>query len=196
LRAHVYCRSDFFIGPKPEDQAFIQGQNATLNTLAFLPFQGGEGNCVPVGDVYGMLSLFAPGTVCTPTDFDGAIVRREFTEDETNWFKKVYGLLDRIKPYWSADFHPLTEETTASNLEWCAWQLDDPASGSGVIQVFRRGEVPDESRAFALQNIDPAASYELENFAGEKKEVSGAELQEWTVALPRRGAELIFYKKK
>lgn len=195
-RAQVYCRSDYFIGRKPGDLAFIQGQNATRNTLAFLPFQGGEGNGVPIGDVYAMLSVFAPGTVCTPTDFDGALVKREFSADETHWFQKMYGLLDRIKPYWSADFYPLTEDATTSNAEWCAWQLDDPATDSGVVQVFRRAEAPDESRVLALQNIDPAGRYELENFAGEVKEVGGAELQKWTVTLPQRGAELIFYKKK
>ena len=35
-RAHSYCRSDYFIGLKEGDTAFILGQNATHNTIASL----------------------------------------------------------------------------------------------------------------------------------------------------------------
>ena len=65
-----------------------------------------------------------------------------------------------------------------------------------MVQVFRRAEAPDESRVLELQNIDPDGRYELENYAGEVKEVGGPELQKWAVTLPPRGAELIFYRKK
>jgi hypothetical protein len=43
-RAHTYCRSDYYIGPKPADTAFILGQNVTLNLIPYLPFQGCEFN--------------------------------------------------------------------------------------------------------------------------------------------------------
>jgi alpha-galactosidase len=56
-RAHTYCRSDYYIGRKPGDTAFILGQNATLNLMPYLPFQGCEFNCVPVGDDYAAFSI-------------------------------------------------------------------------------------------------------------------------------------------
>lgn len=195
-RAHTYCRSDYFIGQKPNDTAFILGQNMTRNTLAFLPFQGCEFNCVPVGDDYGAWSIISSGVVITPSDFDGGILRRTFSEEETRWFQKTFGLAARLKPYWSGDFYPLTEETPATNDVWCGWQLDDPGTHSGFAIVFRRGNAPEETQIFSLENIDSEAVYEVESFDGVKKTLTGKELQSWKVALPQRAFELILYRKK
>lgn len=194
-RAHSYCRSDYFIGQKPNDTAFILGQNMTRNTLAFLPFQGCEFNCVPVGDNYGAWSIISSGVVITPSDFDGGILRRTFTDDETRWFQKTFGLAARMKPYWNGDFYPLTEETPATNDVWCGWQMDDPQTHSGFAIVFRRGQAPDETQVFSLGNIEPQADYEVETFSGAKKTLSGKELQAWKVTLPQRALALIFYRK-
>ena len=147
-RAHTYCRSDYYIGRKPNDTAFILGQNATLNLLPYLPFQGCEFNCVPVGDDYAAFSIISSGTVITPSDFDGGIIRRKITDNETAWFKKVFDVAIRMRPFYMGDFYQLTDETGAGDDVWCAWQCDRPDLKAGFAIVFRRGAAADESRTF------------------------------------------------
>ena len=194
-RAHAYCRSDYYIGQKPNDTAFILGQNATLNTIAYLPFQGCEFNCVPVGDDYGAFSIISSGTVITFSDFDGGIIRRDITPEETKWFKKIFDTAQRMKAFYTGNFYPLTDETPASDDCWCGWQFDRDDLGAGFALVFRRGKAAEESKTFELGNIDPNADYELESFNGTKKIVKGNVLQSYEVKLNPRSFELIFYKK-
>lgn len=195
-RAHAYCRSDYFIGQKPEDKAFILGQNATLNTIPYLPFQGCEFNCVPIKDDYAAMSIISSGTVLTFSDFDGGVVRREFSDEETRWFKKVMDIAARMKEYYTGGFYPLCEETPATNDVWCGWQLDRSDLNSGFSLIFRRGNAPEAAKVFTLGNIDTGADYELEFFDGTRKTVKGAELKTLKVELPPRSFQLVFYTKK
>lgn len=195
-RAHTYCRSDYYIGQKPNDTAFILGQNATLNTLAFLPFQGCEFNCVPVGDDYAAFSIISSGTVITPSDFDGGILRREFSAEETEWFRKVFETAVRMRPFFMGDFYPLVEPCSAANDLWCAWQAHRPDQGAGFALAFRRGENQEESRTFTLGGLEPDAEYEVEVYGGAVSVMKGADLQSWSVTLPPRAFQLIFYRKK
>ena len=195
-RAHTYCRSDYYIGRKPNDTAFILGQNATLNLMPYLPFQGCEFNCVPVGDDYAAFSIISSGTVITPSDFDGGIIRRKITDGETTWFKKIFDVAIRMRPFYMGDFYPLTDETGAGDNVWCAWQCDRPDLKAGFAIVFRRGGAADKSRAFQLGGIDRAATYELEVYGGSKENVKGPELENRTVKLEPRSFQLIFYQKR
>jgi alpha-galactosidase len=195
-RAHTYCRSDYLIRRKPHDAALILGQNSTLNLLPYLPFQGNEFACVPVGDDYGAFSIISSGTVTTLSDFDGGIVRRKFTDSETAWFKKIFGIAVRMRPFYMGDFYPLTDETAAGDDVWCAWQCDRPDLKAGFAIVFRRGAATETSRSFKLGGIDPAATYELEVYGGSKTSVKGVALQSRTVVLKPRAFQLVFYRKR
>lgn len=195
-RAHTYCRSDYSIGRKPKDAAFILGQNATLNLIPYLPFQGCEFNCVPVGDDYAAFSIISSGTVITPSDFDGGILRRKITADETAWFKKVFAVAVRMRPFYLGDFHPLTSETGASDDVWCAWQCDRPDLQAGFAIFFRRGAATEASRTFELGEIAPFAKYEVGIYDGSTKTVTGSELKDWTVKLKPRAFQLVFYRKQ
>ncbi len=195
-RAHTYCRSDYYIGRKPGDTAFILGQNATLNLMPYLPFQGCEFNCVPVGDDYAAFSIISSGTVITPSDFNGGILRRKMTVDETAWFKKVFDVAIRMRPFYMGDFYQLTDETGADDNVWCAWQCDRPDLKAGFAIVFRRGAAMEKSRTFRLGGIDPAATYELEVYGGSKESVKGVELQSRTLKLEPRSFQLLFYRER
>ncbi len=195
-RAHTYCRSDYYIGRKPGDTAFILGQNATLNLIPYLPFQGCEFNCVPVGDDYAALSIISSGTVITPSDFDGGILRRKITDDETAWFKKVFDAAIRMRPFYMGDFYQLTDETGAGDDVWCAWQCDRPDLKAGFAIFFRRGAAAEESRTFKLGGIESDAEYQTEFFSGPNKTVEGSELEKWTVKLAPRSFQLVFYSKQ
>jgi alpha-galactosidase len=195
-RAHSYCRSDYYIGRKPADTAFILGQNATLNLMPYLPFQGCEFNCVPVADDYAAMSIISSGTVITPSDFGGGILRRKMAADETAWFKKVFDVAARMRPFYMGDFYQLTDETGAGDDAWCAWQCDRPDLKAGFAIFFRRGGAPDASRTFELGGIDPAATYELDVYGGSKESVKGAELKHRTIKLEPRTFQLLFYTGK
>jgi alpha-galactosidase len=195
-RAHTYCRSDYYIGRKPKDAAFILGQNATLNLMPYLPFQGCEFNCVPVGDDYAAFSIIASGTVITPSDFDGGILKRKFSADETAWFKKIFDVAARMKPFYMGDFYQLTDETGAGDDVWCAWQCNRPDLKAGFAVVFRRGAAAGESRTFQLGGIAPGAKYEVECYDGVRKVENGSELKNWTVKLAPRSFQLVFYRKR
>ncbi len=194
-RAHAYCRSDYFIGQKPNDTAFILGQNATLNTVPYLPFQGCEFNCVPINDDYAAFSIISTGTVITFSDFDGGILRREFSADETKWFQKIFATAARMKEFYTGDFYPLCDETPATDDVWCGWQFDRPDLNAGFALVFRRGHATEESKTFSLGHIEPNADYEVEYFDGSRAPLSGNDLNQLKVTLPPRSFQLIFYKK-
>lgn len=195
-RAHTYCRSDYYIGRKPGDTAFILGQNATLNLVPYLPFQGCEFNCVPAGDEYAAFSIISSGTVITPSDFDGGIIRRRITDKETAWFKKVFDAAIRMRPFYLGDFYQLTDETGAGDDVWCAWQCHRPDLKAGFAIVFRRGAAAGESRTFRLGGIDPNATYQVEGYDGSKKTAPSSELKDWTVILQPRSFQLVFYQKR
>lgn len=195
-RAHTYCRSDYYIGRKPGDTAFILGQNATLNLMPYLPFQGCEFNCVPVGDDYAALSIISSGTVITPSDFDGGIIRRKITDSETAWFKKVFDAAIRMRPFYMGDFYQLTDETAAGDDAWCAWQCDRPDLKAGFAIIFRRGAAAEESRTFQLGGIETGAKYQAEFYGGPKKTVEGSELANWAVELAPRSFQLVFYRQQ
>lgn len=195
-RAHTYCRSDYYVGRKPGDTAFLLGQSGTLNLMPYLPFQGCEFNCVPVGDDYAAFSIISSGTVITPSDFDGGIIRRPLTAAETAWFKKVFDVAVRLRPFYMGDFHPLTDEVGVSDGVWCAWQCDRPEQRAGFAIAFRRAAAKQEARMFELSGIDPRAKYQVETYDGTTTAVAGTDLQRWTVTLAPRSFRLVFYKKQ
>jgi hypothetical protein len=94
------------------------------------------------------------------------------------------------------DFHPLTNETSASDDVWCAWQCDRPDLKAGFAIFFRRGAATEESRTFSLGGIAPTAKYEVEIYDGSKKTVKSSELKDWTVELKPRSFQLVFYQKR
>ncbi|MDD3588051.1 MAG: alpha-galactosidase, partial [Thermoguttaceae bacterium] len=195
MRAHSYCRSDYFIDKKPGETAINLGQNATLNLLPYLPFQGGESNGVLLFDDYAMMSFVSSGTVFTPTDFNGGIIRREFSKEETQWFKKTISLAERMRPFYLGDFFPLTDETGPTDHVWCGWQLDRADLGAGFILVFRRTQAAEATKSFLPGHIEPKAKYELELFDGSKKIIPGSELANLKIDLAPRSFFLAFYKK-
>lgn len=195
-RAHSYCRSDYYIGPKPGETCYNLGQDMTLNLTPYLPFQGGETNCVADFDEYGFMSVASSATVFTPTDLDGGIVRRDFTPEQTAWYKKMLGWADRLKPYYLGDFYQLTDETYAVDDCWCAWSLHRPDQNDGFVLAFRRAAAKDAAMTFELPAIDPDAQYAVEYYDGTQATVGGKELANLVVELKDpRSFQLILYKK-
>lgn len=195
-RAHSYCRSDYFNSKMPNDYVFLLDQTMTLNLIPYLPFQGSEFACVPIGDDYAAFSVFSAGTVVSLPGLNGGIISRKFTDTETQWLRKVLETADRMRPFYQGDFYPLTCEMSIDNTRWCGWQCDRPQTNDGFVIVFRRALSDAETGTFALGHIDASAEYELDFYDGTKKTVSGKDFANWQVSLPKRSFALVFYKKK
>ncbi|MBQ0116121.1 MAG: alpha-galactosidase, partial [Bacteroidales bacterium] len=81
-RAHSYCRDDAQMWPNCDELT----QNITINSTPYVPFTGGETFSVELYDNYAFLSRLGAGTVFTPSDFGGMILKREPSEKEIKWF--------------------------------------------------------------------------------------------------------------
>lgn len=209
-RAHSYCRTDHAIGHGGPAQV-TNVQNVLLNTLAYVPFQGSETEPARLFDDYGFFSAVGPASVFTPSDWNGGIVRNEFTAEKNAWFKRVFDTADRMRGFFTGDYHPLVDvappvpETQKfwfpvtrlpDEGRWCAYQMHRPDLDSGFAIAFRRIDAPEPELFATLSGIDSDALYDLETYGGETTRVKGADLSNWRVRLERlRDFKLIFYRK-
>ena len=198
-RSHSYCRTDYAIGHRGTLDQVLNVQNITLNTLCYQPFQGSETTPAAPFDDYGFFSSVCAGSVFTPTDWNGGIIRREFSEKETLWFKKVFAAADRMRTHFMGDFYPLTEPTTLARDQWCAYQMHRPDLRSGFAIAFRRPACQDKNPeapfTFRLQGLDPNATYAVDTY-GETDNVTpvtGAALAAYTPPLPKDQQFILFF---
>jgi len=198
-RSHVYCRSDLLIArgePQLHRYQHLLGENALLNLLDWIPFQGGEGNSAETFDDYEFFSLIGTGIVFTPPDWEGGCIRRDFTDEETAWFQKVFSVADRIRRILAGKFYPLTERADLSENVWTAYEGFDPESGRGVAVFFRRKTaVP--TMTFELKGIEPDAQYEVEDAStGAKQTLYGEELAHQTISFSTApDGKVLFFRK-
>jgi alpha-galactosidase len=96
------------------------------------------------------------------------------------------------------DFYPLTAYSLADNV-WMAFQFDQPETGSGLVQAFRRGNSPDSSMSLKLNGLDPDKSYTVADLhAGSCRRFSGRLLMEKGIAVHidrKRGAAIMSYRR-
>lgn len=196
--SHCYCRSDYLIPRHSPDRKwqFLQGQNATLNTMVYVPFQGNEANPADFFNDYEFLSLSGSGVVFTPLDWDGRLTDKEFSPEETAYFKRIFTIIDRMRKLSMGDFRPLTPPADLSESCWVAYQAMNPAAGEGYAIFFRRRLACEEAE-FQLGNIDCNQRYRVENLSQERKILSGRELQNLKIKLEKpESVQLIFYEKE
>ena len=206
-RSHCNCRSDYFI-PRPGNMEgvdhsparhrwqIVMGQNATLNTLAWIPFQANEANGAAWFDDGEFFSLLGTGIVFTPPDWDGGCIHRDFTPEETAWFKKMLAVADRVRRILSGTFHPLTPPRTLSETDWAAYEGLLPATGEGFAAFFRRSRAPAE-QTFALRGLDDGATYELADAStGAVSRATGRDLRNYSVSAdPAPTGRIVFFRR-
>ena len=199
-RSHSYCRTDYAIGHRNSPLQVLDVQNVTLNTLAYQPFQGSETTPAAFFDDYGFFSSVCAGSVFTPSDWNAGIVKNDFTSEQTAWFKKVFTAADRVRPFYSGDFYPLTDLRAADSQgerAWCAYQMHRPDLTAGFELAFRRMESAESRFVCALGGIDEAAEYEIETYGGGVEKMKGAALKRLVVDLPApRSFKLLFYRRR
>lgn len=208
-RGHSYCRTDYAIFHRGPSQ-ITDVQNVSLNTLAYLPFQGSETTPARVFDDYGIFSSFSAGSVFTPSDWEKGIVVRDFTPEETAWFKEVFTQADRMRPFYEGDFYPLTDNRAPAapdgipgwyrgspeEWRWCGWQMHRADLDAGFAIVFRRLDTPSPRFSATLGGIDPEATYEVETWKGAKELKRGRDLAAFSVELRQpRSFRLVYYRR-
>ena len=112
--------------------------------------------------------------------------------------RRLYGHVREIAPHFYGDFYPLTPYSLGDDV-WLAWQFNNPESGDGMVQAFRREKSVYESARFCLRGLEPEANYSIGNIAVSNfKTEIGQELMEngLLVSLSERPqAAVITYKK-
>jgi alpha-galactosidase len=105
--------------------------------------------------------------------------------------------IKRLRPYWLGDYYPLLP-VNASEDAWCAWQLDRPDLGSGVVYLFRRAQSPYVTVELRLHGIDPQARYTVGYEGAAKTEtLSGAKLLNLRATMEAAPAsQILTYKRK
>ena len=206
-RGHSYCRTDYAVFHRDPSQ-IVDMQNVSLNTLAYVPFQGGESTPAVFFDDYGMFSSFASGNVFTPSDWNAGIVKNDFTSEQIRWLKEVFSVGKRMMPYYEGDFYPLSDSraevktdtswraTDTNEMRWCAWQLHRSDLNAGFAIFFRRLNTPSHIFDAELGGIDVAASYDVETWHGGEERMDGQSLRKLRIELcSPRSFKLLFYRK-
>ena len=194
-RSHVYCRSDFFINQRHEDQV-IAAQNATLNTLDIQPFQAGKSAPAQPGDDYAFFSAMGSSIAFSPVQYGYDHAKGGgIPEKDLAWFKKMFGVADKMRPYFLGDFYPQTEPTGLDRDVWCAYQMHRPDLDSGFVLAFRRQECPTDTFMPSLGGLKDGVEYALMAWDGTSLgTVKGAELRTRPINVAgKRGFAMFFY---
>ena len=118
------------------------------------------------------------------------------TEEKVNFIKKYTEEYLKVRPYFSEDFYPLTEQNEKLDV-WCAMQFNRPRKNDGIIEVFRRENSPYETVCFMLRGLDETADYLFTDADGGEFTLSGKELSQngLKITVPeKRRAKIYFYK--
>ncbi|MBQ9366223.1 MAG: alpha-galactosidase [Victivallales bacterium] len=192
-RSHSYCRDDAQMFKDCDELT----QNITLNSTAYIPITGGETFTVPVFDDYAFLSRLAAGTVFSPTDFQGMLLKRTPSKEELDWFRRMFSLAKRIQRYFLGDFYALTDNPFDSSELYCAYQLHLPEGSEGFFAVFRRKDCPLTTFTPALHAINSNATYKVEEFNGNTMQMKGSQLASWSLYFDKpRTCRLFFYTQE
>lgn len=170
-----------------------QAHNMTFGT--WLPYSG-TGSGRQWGDVYRIRSAYAPG-MTTNYAYSG---QEPFGEEEAQlaWIRQFGAEYLKARPYFSADFYPLTDPVTGNDT-WCAAQYNRPEEKDGMVQVFKRERSPYHQASFCLHGLLPHLQYEFTDadqpdasfvISGEDLLTHGLPV---TIAQPRT-AKLYFYR--
>ena len=103
----------------------------------------------------------------------------------------------RCKRYFSGDYYPLTNQQR-DPAAWTAYHLFLPEEKQGMLVALRRANSDVTTMKFDLLTVDPAGSWEFEDYdSGKTWVLSGKEIREggFEVAIPnRRDSRLLFYR--
>ncbi|MCY3017895.1 MAG: alpha-galactosidase [Planctomycetota bacterium] len=187
-RSVPLLRSDFQGPQNPNDPTMLVGNQGHTYGLSFwVPYYG---TGIFYNDVYAVRSHLTPafgiGYPAGAAGVDWASFRRRIED-----WKKVAGC-------FYGDYYPLTPYSLSEGA-WIAWQFNQPETGEGMIQAFRRTQATEATMRLKLHGLDPAAVYEFTDLDVEGAiRVAGRELIEKGLLVKlasRRQAGILAYKR-
>jgi alpha-galactosidase len=196
-RSLVLHRTDYNCYPGADPIGFQVGTHGISH---WVPLVGGATPAKP-GDTYNFRSAWCGGlpfSLFHPCG-DGAALTEPAADYPVEWHRQMLADYRRVRPYLTGDFHPLTP-CTLSQQDWCAWQMDRPDLGEGMVIAFRRQDSPFTSAAFPLRGLEPQALYAIEDLdSGTVTRATGQALQEtgFTVTIDAKpSANVHIYRKE
>ncbi len=139
-------------------------------------------------DVYSHLSGLATGIVF---DFNNNHLSGNVLKKHGELLRK----LRRISELFYHDIYQLSE-APENFRNWFAYQLNNPEQKCGVIVALRRKYSSEPEQTFYLKKINENANYEIEDWLGNKKVISGKELRKLEVVISKpRDFKVYFYKE-
>ncbi len=196
-RSLVLHRTDYNCYPGADPVGFQVGTHGLSH---WVPLVGG---CTPArpGDTYNFRSAWCGGLpfgLFHPCGF-GTAATAPAQDYPVAWHRKMLADYRRVRPYLTGDFHPLTP-CTLSHQDWCAWQMDRPDLGEGMVVVYRRKDSPFLAAAFPLRGLEPQALYAVEDIdSGAVTRATGQALQETGLAVAindKPGTSVHVYRKQ
>jgi alpha-galactosidase len=184
-------RTDATIDPLARldfNQAALQNQVMTAGLSRYVPFStSGQMGSTPYLFRSGFNAGIAFGEDVRPAGYPRQQLQQAIAEGK------------RIRKYFLGNFYPLTE-VSASPEAWSVLQYHRTAEQDGMILAFRRHLSGYESYAAALQEIDPAAKYDVTYYYGyapaKTLQIMGTELQHLKLEIQEEpGSLLVEYKK-
>jgi hypothetical protein len=151
--------------------------------MIFGPFQRRE-----YGDEAWQVLLGSAFGVSEPVD--------NWTDGFVRGLRRHLAIHGRTEAARRGDFYRLTPDTPDLHA-WEGWQMHDPATGSGVVALWR-SEAPEAQVGVRLCGLDPSRTYtvtDLYDKADRSQDVPGDVLARGLeVSLPPMGAALRYYQ--
>lgn len=139
-------------------------------------------------DFYNSRSGYGSSTVMNFALLDGSQDAREM--------KRVYDEYKSIQKYFTKDYYPLSGlgNVSAGNI-WVAYQMHDPATGSGFVVGFRRPDCPRDSYTVNLQALSPNGTYIVTNCnTGVEREMYGGDMMNGFVLSSEEAPDSVLIK--
>lgn len=187
-RAIPLWRSDYQCTPGCDPET---AQTHTAGFSRWMPYSGTQG-AADFTDTYAMRSAYSPSLVLSAGGFGQpdklpedpaalAALRRRMEEYR------------RLRPYYAADFYPLSGRPALDDGGWEIQQFDRPENRDGILVAFRRPQSPLETARLFLRGVQPERRYRLvSEDTGEMLQFTGQELLETgfaiTLTQPRSSA--------
>lgn len=122
----------------------------------WLPYSG-TGVGTIMGDTYRTRSCYSAAMTTSFWGYEHLAVSDDQPLDNV---RKLFQEYKRVRPYFSCDFYPLTENTPSSSV-WCGWQYNRPEQTDGIVLAFRRPDSLYTDAQFTLGGLAAGASYEF-----------------------------------
>ena len=171
-------------------------QMHNMSYATWIPYSG-SGSGRDWGDKYRIRSCYAGGLTTNYTFSE----KEPFGENpkQIEWIRKYMKEYLKVRPYFAADFYPLTENVS-SNEAWSAAQYNRPEQQDGIVQIFKREKSPYPKAVFSLHGLSADKIYIFTDADDNSTfEMSGSYLMEQGFKIEineKRVAKLFFYCEK